>query len=94
MKVGMLYRTNLHRVISELTPMTFDKGPEQEQKSWDRFYANLKMARKMGLTAFLSKKSESYRSLCKRFNVILNPIVPITQIIITDDLEEIRETSY
>lgn len=90
----MLYRTNLHRVVSELTPMAFDKGPDQEQKSWNRFYANLKMARKMGLTAFLSKKGESYRSLCQRFTATINPIVPITQIIISDDLEEIKESSF
>lgn len=92
MNAGMLYRTNLHRVVSELTPMEFGKGPEQEQKSWDKFYSNLRLARKIGLTAFLSKKGESYRSLCQRFTATINPIVPITQIIISDDLEETKET--
>lgn len=89
----MLYRTNLHRIVSEFTPMEFHKGPEMEKKSWDRFNSNMRIARKIGWKTFIGKKGESEASLCRKFTIDCDTILPITQLVVEDCLEEIKETN-
>lgn len=84
----MLYRTNLHRLVAELTPMDLYKGPAAEKKSMDRFNSNMHMARKLGWKTFLHKKNENEASMCRKFTIDVGTPMPITKLIVEDCLEE------
>lgn len=90
MKAGMLYRTNLHRLVAEVTPMDLHKGPTAEKKSMDKFNSNMRMARKLGWRTFLHKKNESEQSICRKFTIDCCTALPITKLIVEDCLEEAK----